>query len=425
MDIDDADPAVAGLHQLISTLSRQLNVTRNEVLSLHSLKEKKETLLQTGYGVLDQHCASTLSGTDLYQYQSETQNNYQAVVTGSVPCPSGWKVSIQVQGSADLLEKTNVTIAAILPGNDSSGCSIKQLEETAGETGTAEASSGVQASAVIQLQGFPSQGLHSSSTGFLEIYAFLTSSAGTISAVVHAGRVTLDSAAWLRSFSSLDSMTEKEKVRQSTAGWPHAAHFLVQMMPQHRDNLDSNWLDALLVQHIGCAPTTSTTGVGGIGGGGRWHLGTAAEVHSQQQPTSTHSTNDIVPISIYGESMQLVWAIQEEVKRNLEKKVGAAEDGDLGKLLPKWTQKPISCINSAEKHTNNTLETRNTLKSSVDALIFELDALTTWTEALKKQHAAGNSMLVRQEVMVAQAAAVDAMVYTDTTAIVVSRTHHA
>ncbi|KAG7669414.1 hypothetical protein Ndes2526B_g05738 [Nannochloris sp. 'desiccata'] len=411
MEIEPADGATTpGLHQLVATLSRQLRVTRQQVLSLQDLKQKKENLLQAGYKVLHQHCLAASLGPDAELLQIENQfNNFQATVTGSWPCSSGWKVSIQVQGSADLLKKINITIASVLPGVGIGGCSVKQLEETSIIT-TVATDPVVRASALVELQGFP---LNSANGTTLEIYALLTPSSaslqpGILSAVVHAGQITLDSTAWLHSFRSLDN---NQETKQEKTAWPYAAHFFVKMHTSMQE-FDRSWIHTVLVQHLGCYPSYASSET--AGGVSRWHFGTAAQVQSQQVEIST-TRSDIVPISIYAESLQIVWTIQDQLKTQLENRIKGAIDG----ALPIWIQTPCSFKNETRKHRGTSI---NTLKSSVDALISELETLKTWIETLKKQHAAGNSMLVRQEVLVAQAAAVDAMIHTDTTALAVART---
>jgi len=410
MEIQPGDVAnAAGLLQLVSTLSRQLNVTRQQVFSLQNLKQKKENLLQSGYKVLNQHCLIASLGPDAELLQTGSQNNnFQAAVTGSVPRSSGWQVSIQVQGTAEVLQNIHVTIVAVLPGDVIGGCSVKQLEQTSLTMVTAETIPAVQASALIELQGFLLKTLNSAT---LEIYALLTPSSGSLqsgilTAVVHAGHITLDSTAWLHSFRSLDKTQE---IKQGKMAWPSAAHFEVKLHHNSTKELDRSWLDTLLVQHLGCSPSSETAG-----GIGRWNLGTAAEVHAKQLDTS--SSSDIVHISIYAESMQIVWTIQDQIKTQLENKLKGTVKG----ALPIWSQKPCYFTNEPRKHRDTSI---NTLKLCVDALISELDSLTTWIETLKKQHAAGNSVSVRQEVLVAQAAAIDAMIHTDSTAISVAHTH--
>jgi hypothetical protein len=414
MEVEDANGAnAASLQQLVATISRQLGVTRQQVLSLQNLRQKKVNLLQSGYNVLYQHCLASSLGPGAELFQAESQNsNFQAIVTGSSPCCSGWKVSIQVRGPADLLPNIHVTIAAVFPGIGIGDCSVKQLEDTSLTMLTTETVPVVQASALVELQGFPLKTLHSTD---LEIYAFLTSSSGCsfqsgiLSAVVHAGQISLDSTAWLHSFRFLD--TKEKGITQGKMAWPYAAHFIVQIH-NGMNEFDTRWLDTLLVQYVGCSPLSASSGT--AGGIAQWYLGTVAEVHAKQVDSTTMSSN-IVPISIYAESMQIVWTIQDQLKTQLEKKIKGAVDG----ALPIWSQTPRSFTNQTETHRDTS---KHTLKACADALISELETLTTWIETLKKQHAAGNSVLVRQEALVAQAAAVDAMIHTDTAALAVART---
>lgn len=433
MEVDPAHPAASGVHQVVTTLRRQLDVTRQQVLSLQELKDKKLTLLQTGYSVLEQHCSTASSGPDAQFQTGNLNSNFQAAVTGLAPCSSGWKVSILVDGPSELLNNLDITITATLPGTEIHGCSIKQLEETsfkATATGAAEASAGVsaRASALIELQGFPFL-LESPA---LEIYALLTPSLkksssqrpGILSAAVHAGRITLERTAWLHALNS-SSLNKRRKEHgdnqdeEHISRWQCAAHFFVEIGNNAVHQIGVNWLDTLLNQKLGCFRLADA----------QWLLGSIAEVHSSlEQYNST-----VLPISIYGESMQIVWTLQQELETLLEEKIKVGHQSGTNQLqvspsslpplkLPKWIQRPYSFTTSQQKQQEYRQNSANSINTGIDALVCELESLTTWVEALKKQ-AAANSILTRQQVLVAQAAAVDAMIHTDSAVIVVERIH--